>query len=155
MATHAHTTPTAAHGNLPTRRLILTAFTGAAFAGTAVVIAAPSVAAAAVNPDAELIAACHRFAFLEQENCRLCVLVDWPLGHELTPAEQALQDEADAVMDEQLEIGTWLTDQRPRTDAGRQAKAQAVIAYGGLCMHDMITRLTLSLVQDVAAERAL
>ena len=138
---------------VPTRRLTLSAFIGAAFAGTAVVIAAPSVAAAA-NPDAELIAACHRFAFLEQENGRLLSLTDLPLEHELTAEEEKWLDELDRASNEQHEIGAWLTGQRPQTSAGRQAKARAIIAYGGHSTADMISRLTLSLLQDVAAERA-
>ena len=47
------TTSTPAPGNLPTRRLVLSPFKGAAFAGTAVTIAA--TAAAAESPDAELL----------------------------------------------------------------------------------------------------
>ena len=58
MAEHAHSTRTLAPGNPPSRRLVLSAFTGAAFAGTAVVLAPP--AASAENPDTELIAAAGR-----------------------------------------------------------------------------------------------
>ena len=183
----------------PTRRLILSAFTGAAFAGTAVVVAAPPLAQAAapvcrdmyealllaafrrlsphekeaaltmaqsladrlplpvaaspLNPDAELMAACKRFAQLEKEYGRLCQLTDWPVEHKLTPAEQALQNEFNAVSDEQEKLGAWLAEAVPQTAAGLQAKAQAVMAYGFGPAHDMIGRLTLSLVQDVAGER--
>ena len=173
---------------------------GAAFAGTALVIAAPSAAqpdpsycrdawevAALVafrdlnphqqeaalaflngwtnrvrelsadaivdHPDATLMAACKRFAHLEREYGRLCQLTDWPMEHELTPAEQALQNKFDAVSDEQEELGAWLAEQVPQTDAGRQAKARAIIAYGGQSTADMISRLTLSLLQDLAGKR--
>ncbi len=64
MATHAHTTPTLAPGNPPSRRLILSAFTGAAFAGMAVV---PAPADAAENPDAELFAVLSEFDALEKQ----------------------------------------------------------------------------------------
>ena len=152
MAEHVLTTPPPAPENPPTRRLILSAFTGAAFAGMAVTIAPEADALS--NPDAELIAACKRFAYLEEETGRLLSLTDLPLEHDLTAEEEKWQEELDSASTEQHEIGAWLTDHRPQTAAGQQAKAQAVIAYGGHSTADMISRLTLSLLQDVAAERA-
>ena len=64
MATHAHSTPTAASGE-PTRRRLMSALSGAAFAGTALVIAAPSAEAA--SPDAELLAVLAEHVALERQ----------------------------------------------------------------------------------------
>ena len=56
MATHAHSTPAPEPAQPPTRRRVMSAFSGAAFAGTALVIVTPSAASA--DPDAAFIALC-------------------------------------------------------------------------------------------------
>ena len=58
MATRAHTTPAPAPGALPTRRLVLSAFTGAAFAGLTVV---PAPADATESHDADLLVMAANF----------------------------------------------------------------------------------------------
>ena len=49
-------------------------------------------------------------------------------------------------LDEQQEIGAWLTCQCPQNAAGRQAEARAIIAYGGHSTADMIMRAAEPLV---------
>ena len=64
MAEHAYTTPAAAPGE-PTRRRLMCAISGATFAGTALVIAAPPAEAA--SPDAELLAVLAEHVALEKQ----------------------------------------------------------------------------------------
>ena len=108
-------------------------------------------AGATVEPDDELIAAAGRIVELEGELLRLLLLTDVHADAPRTPELEANEAAEEAVSDEQHATGEWLAETPARTRAGLQAKARAIKAYNaGMPQHDMIGRLTASLVDDLA-----
>ncbi len=121
MATHAHSTPTLARENPPSRRLILSAFTGAAFAGMAVV---PAPADAAENPDAELLATLAEFDRLEREI--------WPPGVR-GPDTIAGEEERDVwiapLQERQAELLDRICVLHAHTPQGHRARARSILLW--------------------------
>lgn len=141
MAEYDHSTNTSAPS--PTRRRLMSAAAGAAFAGAALAIAAPGQAAG-IDDDADLLAACARFELLEAEYRRMVDEEDEANFGRSSP-------DMDANRDEKHDLGLWLAEQRPRTPEGRTARARAAQAYSeGLPPADMIQELERAIVRDAA-----
>ncbi len=147
-ATHDHTTlpPAPPVG----RRAMLTVVT-ASLAGTALNVATLP-AGAAQNPDAKLIATATRLIELDGEFARLLLLTDVDPDAPRSPELEANEEAEQAASEEQQAAGEWLAETPARTLAGLQAKARAIQTYNaGWPQHDMIGRLTASLVNQLAA----
>ena len=146
---HDDDTITQAEPGTTRRGLVLVAC--AALAGTALNVATLP-AAAAQDPDAKLIATAARLIELDGEFARLLLLTDVDPDAPRSPELEANEEAEQAASEEQQAAGEWLAETPARTLAGLQAKARASQTYNaGWPQHDMIGRLTASLVNQLAA----
>ena len=156
MATHALSIPAPEPGAPPTRRLVLSAFTGAAFAGVATT-AAP--ADAAENPDAELLAVLAEFTALEA-----AIYPPLDPAHPATLESEAEWDDAvQPLHARQKVLLDRMCDLPTHTLEGFRARARVLIMWAELFVHDLQKKaaegywpekMQIALFRDLAAERA-
>ena len=153
MANHAHTTPPTAPGNSPTRRLILSAFKGAAFAGMAVV-GVP--AEGSESPDAELLAVVAEFDALERQI--------FPEPPPATLAEEEVWEVwAEPLMARRRACLDRLCELETHTLEGFRARARSLLAYDDRHIPELEKqaskgywsyRMQLALIRDLSGERS-
>ncbi len=121
----------------------------AAMAGAAAAIAAPAVATAAGNPDAELIAMCDRYIALDAQYNAAYRVPDLTME-----TEEKIDQQTAPLQDEMNEILERITRTDAKTGAGVAAIARVVTAYldprerdpedeGRYLSDRLISRLTL------------
>ena len=136
MATHTHSIPAPTSGAAPTRRLILSAFTGAAFAGTAVVLA-PATRAAETQDDVPLLALCAEYHRLHAA---------WMANPGDDREHEAIGDKLCRLRQDTL---NEIAETPHATDAGRFAKAS--VSLDGL-MFDAAVFLDIPWREHAGAE---
>ncbi len=107
----------------PTRRRLLSACAGAAFAGAALVIAMPD-APAAEHPDAELLAALAEFDALEVQ-----IHPPTHLAPQTFEAEQDFDNNIEPLRDRQRVVLAQICTLRATTPEGWQARARSFVVW--------------------------
>jgi hypothetical protein len=107
------------------RRALFAAVPAAALGAAVTSCIARPVMAAAVNPDADLIALCEEYVALDREFCRLGELTFDMRSND--PEFRRIEARTQALVSRLHELENILTDRAPQTVEGLRAQARAAL----------------------------